>query len=231
MLAPPLANRFRHRTFTLDPQRWVEQFPSYWGVTPTLGFQKLSLDENHWNRARAMVAGFLRARPTKLLEIPKEETQRGRAWPSPRTWDFASRQLAAILADGLPATEALPYISDCVGEGCAVEFLAWARDVDLPDPWDLLKHPEKFVLPDRGDVAFAVLSAVAAATVSELNVSNWKAAWQILGTAAKGGAKDVAASAAKTLAGVYKSNLPRPTEALAHFIPVLKAAGLMKGAL
>lgn len=230
-LAPPLANRFRHRTFTLDPQRWTEQFPSYWGNAPTLGFQSLKLTENDWAKARALVSGFLRARPSKLLEVPKEESRRGGAWPSPRTWDFASRQLAAIFADGLPATEALPYIADCVGEGCATEFMAWAREIDLPDPWDLLKHPDRFSLPNRGDIAFAVLSAVAAAAVSDLTVNHWKAAWQILGIAAKSGAKDVAASAAKTLAEKYKSNLPRPTEALSYFIPVLKSAGLMKGAL
>lgn len=228
-LAPPLANRFRHRQFQLDPQRWTEEFPSYWGSPPELGFANLKLDELSWARARAMVAGFLRTRPSKLLEVPKEETRRGQAWPSPRTWDFASRQLGALIADGEPATEALPYIADCVGEGCAVEFMTWCREIDLPDPWQLLQHPEQFKLPSRADVMFAVLSSVAAAAVSDLNVPRWKAAWQILGVAAKAGAKDVAASAAKTLAEKYKPNLPRPSEALQHFIPVLKSAGLMKG--
>ena len=228
-LAPPLANRFRHRTYQLDPQSWVESFPSYWGNVPQLGFGKMQLDEDEWGKARAMVAGFLRSRPSKLLEIPKEETRRGSAWPSPRTWDFASRQLAAILSDGGQATEAMPYVADCIGEGVAVEFMAWCKEVNLPDPWMLLKNPDKFKLPDRGDVAFAVLSAVAAAAVTKLTEANWKAAWQILGLAAKAGAKDIAGGAARTLGVRYKSSLSRPPEIVAYFIPILKAAGLMTG--
>ncbi len=226
-----MANRFRHRQYQLKPDEWTEKFPTYWDSVPDLGFGNLKLDKDAWTKARSMIAGFLRARPAKLFDMPKEETRRGSAWPSPRTWDFASRQLAAILADGQHATEALPYVADCVGEGVATEFMAWCREIDLPDPWRLLKHPEQFQMPSRPDVAFAVMSAVAAAAVSDLTVKNWNAAWQILGTAAEKGGKDVAASAAKTLAEKYKPSLPRPSNELKHFIPVLRSAGLMRGSV
>ncbi len=226
-LAPPLANRFRHRHYELNAAKWTEDFTSYWGNPPSLGFASMKLDESQWMKSRALVASFLRTRPTKLLEIPKEETRRGHAWPSPRTWDFASRQLAAIMSDGHPSTEALPYMADCVGEGVAAEFMTWCREIDLPDPWMLLKHPDKFVMPSRSDIAFAIMSSVAAAALTDLTVANWNAAWEILGKAAESGGRDVAASAAKSLAEKFKENLPRPTKSLKHFIPILKSAGLM----
>jgi hypothetical protein len=221
-LAPPLANRFRHRSFTLDPQKWIEEFPNYWGSAPKLGYQKLELDDQYWAKARSMVAGFVRHRPSKLLDIPKEETRRGCAWPSPLTWDFASRQLGAILADNQPPTEALPYVADCVGEGAATEFMAWCREVDLPDPWELLKKPESFKVPNRSDILFAVLSSVATAAVNNLTVSNWNAAWKIFAAAANSGHKDVAASSIKQLVLAHKSNLPMPVKELTIFEPILK---------
>lgn len=227
-LAPPLANRFRHRTFNLVPKEWCEKFPTYWDNVPDLGFEGMKLDERMWSQARSLVAGFLNARPAQLLSVPKEETRRGGAWPSPRTWDFASRQLAAIMQDGISNFEAMPYVADCVGEGCATEFMTWVREIDLPDPWELLKDPKKFKLHSRGDVNFAILSAVTAAAVSDLTEKHWLAAWTILGKAAKDGAKDVAAASSKILAEKHKSNLPLPSKDLLEFAPLLRSAGLYK---
>jgi len=48
--------------------------------------------------------------------LPQGLEQAGLAWPSPRTWDYVSRTLAAAskLDIGL--------LADCVGEGAALEF-------------------------------------------------------------------------------------------------------------
>lgn len=171
----------------------------------------------------------MRTRPTKLLDIPKEEVSRGHAWPSPRTWDFASRQLGAVLGDGGDTTEALPYMMDCVGEGIAQEFMTWLREANLPDPWELLKTPAKFTVPARNDIAFAVLSSVATAATSNLTPESWLAAWEIFGKAAEAGAKDVAAAAVRTLAEKYNKKLPRHPQAVKHFIPLLKMLNWMPG--
>jgi tRNA(Phe) wybutosine-synthesizing methylase Tyw3 len=92
----------------------------------------------------------------------------------------------------------------------------------LPDPWELLKKPESFKVPNRSDILFAVLSSVATAAVNNLTVSNWNAAWKIFAAAANSGHKDVAASSIKQLVLAHKSNLPMPVKELTIFEPILK---------
>ena len=48
-----------------------------------------------------------------------------------------------------------------------MEFLAWSSELDLPDPEAVLADPTSFVLPERGDRAYAALSSVAAAVVAD----------------------------------------------------------------
>ena len=226
-LAPPLANRFTHQTFALEPPSWVERFPAYWGEAPTLSWASKGVDESEWGRARSLVASFIRTRPDLLLAVPKDESKRGQAWCSPRTWDFASRLLASLGGD---ANDALPLVAGCVGEGAALEFTRWARELDLPDPETLLADPASYRHSNRGDLAYAVLSAVAQAAVGKLTKPRWTAAWQILASAAESGGADVAAAAARSLARAGRTKtkeLGIPTRELQPFLPVLSSAGLI----
>jgi MoxR-like ATPase len=224
-LSPPLANRFCHLTWTLDSGAWVDGMIRGW-PSPTVS----PLAEN-WEAgipaARSLVAAFIRHRPHLLLQLPQSEEQAGKAWPSPRSWDMAARLLAA--ADAAKAGEdvAAVLVSGCVGEGPAMEFLSWRRNLDLPDPEEVLAHPDRFRVPERGDQAFAVLTAVVAAAVGNLTSARWLAAWQVLARAADQGAKDIAAAAAKALAQARKPGLPLPQKELQGFIPLLKQGGLM----
>lgn len=226
-LAPPLANRFLHHTFALDPATWTEEFPHYWGAPPALSFQGRGVAETAWAEARLLVAAFLRARPHLLLALPAEESKRGGAWPSPRSWDYASRFLAG--ADG-QASLVLPLLIGCIGEGPAVEFCHWLRELDLPDPEKLLASPKSYVHPARSDQAYAILSAVAQrAVAAELTPRRWLAAWTILAAAAEAGGADVAAAAARTLARARgdRQDLPLPRHELTPFLPVLRSAGML----
>lgn len=228
-LAAPLANRFLHHTFALDPRDWSESFPSYWGTPPPLSFQGHGVDEEQWAQARSLVAAFVRARPHLLLTLPAEETRRGGAWPSPRSWDYASRLLAG--ANGNP-TIALPLLIGCIGEGAAVEFCHWVRELDLPDPEALLSDPRSYSHPTRADIAYAILSSVAQyAVTSGLTPGRWKAAWRIFATAAEEGGADVAAAAVRTLARARgdREDLPLPRQELIPFVPVLRSAGILGG--
>jgi hypothetical protein len=224
-LAPPLANRFVHCTYDLAPLDWVEEFPGYWGQPPELAFGGKRLAEGAWAKARAMVASFIRARPLLLLQVPKEECERGRAWPSPRTWDFASRLLA--FSGGRASEHLIPLLEGCVGSGPALEFATWLRELDLPDPEKLLAAPGEYRHPARSDQAYAVLSAVAQAAIANLAPDRWLAAWTILAAAAEAGGADVAAASARRLALARKADLPLPVEQLTAFFPVLEAAGLL----
>ena len=224
-LSAPLANRFCHLSWSLDTQGWIDGMIQGWPVpsVPRL--------PDNWEAgipaSRTLVAAFIRHRPHLLLQLPESEEQAGRAWPSPRSWDMASRLLAA--ADAAKAGEDVvaSLLTGCVGEGPAMEFLSWRRNLDLPDPEWVLNHPDRFQIPERGDQAFAVLTAVVAAAVGNLTKDRWMAAWQVLARAAEQGAKDIAAASAKALAQARKPGLPLPQKELQGFIPLLKQGGLM----
>jgi len=213
-LAPPLANRFVHLKFELDPFEWSEEFPGYWGNPPQLP----DVIELEWSPKRAIVAAFIRKRPDLLLQLPQGLEQAGLAWPSPRTWDYVSRTLA--VASKLD----IGLLTDCVGEGAALEFFQWLKALDLPDPEMLLEKPDVFEPPKRGDVLFAILSSVAQAAICNLTLRRWKAAWKII-LKATGVAADVAAVAANSLAKARreKPDLPLPVEALEKLRPILEA--------
>lgn len=224
-LSAPLANRFCHLSWSLDTAAWIDGMIQGWG-TPSVP----RLPEG-WEAgipaARTLVAAFIRHRPHLLLQLPESEEQAGKAWPSPRSWDMASRLLAASDATKAGEDVAASLVAGCVGDGAGLEFLSWRRNLDLPDPETVLANPTGFKVPERGDQAFATLTAVVAAAVSNLTKDRWMAAWQVLARATEQGAKDIAAASAKALAQARKPGLPLPQKELQGFIPLLKQGGLM----
>ena len=62
--------------------------------------------------------------------------------------------------------------------GTGVEFLTWLAEADLPDPEAVLANPEAFVLPERGDRAYAALSSVAAAVAANPTADRWERGWR-----------------------------------------------------
>jgi len=114
-----------------------------------------------------------------------------------------------------------------VGDGAGVEFLAWLAEMDLPDPEAVLADPASFLLPSRGDRAYAAVAAVAAVVAADPTPQRWVAGWQVLGKAAET-APDVAAVAARTLARCRPDGVALPAE-VRLFAPVLRDAGLLRG--
>jgi hypothetical protein len=223
-LSPPMANRFCHLHCTLDPQSWVDGMMSGFSITEITA---LPIEwENKIPESRSLIASFIKHRPYLLLQLPVADAARGMAWPSPRSWDMAARLLAACKAiqadDGIIAT----LLSGCVGDGPALEFLAWQKTLDLPDPETLLANAEQFKMPERGDQAFAVLAAVVSVVTHKLTEKRWKAAWTILARAAEQGGKDIAAVACKTLV-TQRKGMPLPVKELQEFVPLLQKGGLL----
>jgi hypothetical protein len=112
-----------------------------------------------------------------------------------------------------------------VGAGAGVEYLTWLEEADLPDPEVVLADPGGFVLPERGDRAYAALTSVAAAVAADPTPERWAAGWQAFGKAA-GAAPDIAATAARALARCRPPGAALPPE-LAAFTPLLRDAGLL----
>jgi hypothetical protein len=227
-LSPPLANRFVHFPWKDNIDSWMEGMISGW---PKSKRQELPAD---WDKptniqlARTSIVSFIRTRPTLRNAIPQSDTERGKAWPSNRTWDMAARLLAAARAYGLKDTddEVFELIAGCVGDGPALEFKKFQEGDELPDPEVVLANPDKLELPSRGDRVYALLTAVTAIVISNNTPDRWNNGWKVLARAAELKAADVAANCSRLLA----KNRPKPTsippkEAM-KFKEVLKIAGL-----
>jgi hypothetical protein len=223
-LSHPLANRFLHIESSADPSAYVTGMLSGFPIPEPLHLP--SAWKSHIPTERAKVAAFIKARPQLLLVVPSDAGKASRGWPSPRSWDALARALAASKAIGAPEDVRLPLAGGAVGDAAAHEYLVWERELDLPDPETLLANPSKFELPKRGDKAFAILSSVAAAAVSNLTEKRWCAAWEIIERCCKAGAKDMAARAAIVLANERSKvpDYPVPAKALAELEPILAAA-------
>ncbi|MGH2331785.1 AAA family ATPase [Thermoanaerobacter mathranii] len=223
-LSAPLANRFCHIDWDTSASEWTDGF-----VT---GFkeEKISVLPEGWknnvSKIKSLIAAFIHARPQLLLQLPKEENQAGRAWPSPRTWEMVAYLYTAAESVNADDDVKALLVTGAVGDGAGIEFITWVKDLDLPDPEELLKNPKDFTLPQRSDKAYAVLSAVAYAVVENSTEKRWLAAWDIIHKAVEQGGKDVAAAAVKTLIQARKPNYKLPTEQIYAFYPLLAAAGI-----
>lgn len=226
-LAPPLANRFVHFEWTVNAAEWAELAIQNWDASYDI--QKLPKGwEELIPAQRVLVASYIRHRPQKILVYPKSEDQQGKAWPSPRTWDMASRLLAAVESARGTRDHKIQLVAGAVGPAEAGEFILWTEELDLPDPEDLLKDPKKFKMPDRADKQFAVLSSVVSAVLNDLNEDRWVAGWDILSIAAsQAKGPDIAAFAAKALAKRIDSDLSAPMKQISVFTPILRESGLM----
>jgi MoxR-like ATPase len=223
-LSPPLANRFCHLEWPVDARTVAAGFSAGWPPPepPSLA--------PGWERripvTRSWIAGFITVRPTLALAVPEDAPAAGRAWPSPRTWDMAARLQAAAQLSGVGELACSLLVRGCVGQGVGVEYLTWLAEADLPDPEAVLADPESFVLPERGDRAYAALSSIAAAVAADPTDGRWKRGWRAFGRAAEA-APDVAAAAARTLAGCRPPGAAIPAE-VKTFAPLLRDAGLLE---
>lgn len=232
-LSPPLANRFCHLSWNLNTSEWVD------GMLQGFPQPTFPIVPDGWEHgigmARTLVASFIQHKQTSLYACPKNDSEAGKPWPSPRSWDMASRLSAACKASGASSDVELPLIAGCVGDGHALEFVNWRDALDLPDPEALLKNPDSFTVPERGDKAYTILASVAGAAASNMTKARYLAAWQIFYMAASSGKKDLAAASVRALAqagsktGYMADKDVRASvvKYLTPFIDILKAAQLM----
>lgn len=222
-LAAPLANRFCHVDWPLDAQAWASGMTAGWESSSPL----VRLGEN-WEASiatwRVKVAGFILARPELLHRIPSDPAGRGKAWPSPRSWEMAIRAAAAGWSADPSGDVALALTAGCVGDGPAAELFSWVAKADLPDPECLLADPTRLDLPMRGDRLHACLLGALGALGATPTEQRWAAAWELLARVASHGQVDVAAVAARRLLEVRSAQWPLP-ETIDMFTGVLRQTG------
>ena len=223
-LAAPMANRFCHLDWRLPADVVAAGFLGGW---PAPLVPVLPDDLGPFVRqALAAVSSYLRVRPGDVSVLPSDPAAAGRAFPTPRTWEHAARLMAVCEAAGSPAEVRRRVVAGVVGEAAALQLLTFLEELDLPDPEQVLADPSAFVLPDRGDRAYAALAAVVAAVLSDPTPDRWQAGVRVVAQAAAQGKADVGAVAMRTLVQHRPAGTALPKEIRA-FVPVLARAGLL----
>lgn len=227
-LTPPLANRFLHLDWPVNPKNWADGFIQGFPVNSALKIDTKDVDKV-MPQFKALVAGFIHSTGKEFFNaVPKDEAKAGGAWPSPRTWEMAVKLMATRAVGGLDTDLDTLLLRGTVGEGAAAAYLGFIKAKDLPDPEALLKDPDKFQLPERGDIVYTVLNGVVAATIGDLTPKRWKAAWTILKLAGEQGAYDVGCAAARTLAQKSREDLEVPLDEIKPYVDMLVEAGLIR---
>ncbi|MER7829838.1 AAA family ATPase [Streptomyces sp. NPDC095602] len=226
-LSPPLANRFVHLRWTHDPRTVARGMAGTWPEFH-VGTVDPAKVPGAVARARGAVSGFLTARPGLVHHLPDDAESRGRAWPSPRTWEMALRLLAAGYATGAGREALAAALTGAVGEGAGIELLSYLEHLDLPDPERVLADPGAVSLPERGDRQLAFLIAVVSAIQSDLTRERWEAGWAVLAKAVEAGVPDVAARAATDLAAMRAPDWPVPP-GIDAFVDLLQRSGALPG--
>lgn len=122
----PLTNRFIHFTVEADLGSWKE-----YALT---------------SGVKEEIISFLNFRPNLLHNFNKNAI----AWPSPRSWDFASD----LMKIGLP-------VDSAVGEGAAAEFKSFVKLYSkLPDVEKVLAGDKSVKMPKEPSVLFAITGAL-----------------------------------------------------------------------
>ncbi|MGW4566881.1 AAA family ATPase [Streptomyces sp. NPDC004561] len=226
-LSPPLANRFVHLHWTHDPRTVARGMTGTWPqfTVPVVDHAKVP---GAVARARGAVSGFLTARPGLVHHLPGDAESRGRAWPSPRTWEMALKLLATGYATGASHEAVAAALTGAIGDGAGMEFLSYLENLDLPDPDRVLANPDAFALPERGDRQLAFLIAVVAAVQSHLTRERWEACWAVLAKAVDRGVPDVAARAAVDLAALRDTDWRVP-DGIDAFLDLLQLSGALPG--
>lgn len=131
-LAPALANRFIHIEMECSQEDW-----DAWAAQ---------------NDISDITRAFIRFRPALIHNMEARKT--GMAFPSPRSWAFADD----IVKQRLGVTEELELLKGTVGEGAAVEYLAFMKTArELPSANEILISPDTAPVPSSPAAKHAVV--------------------------------------------------------------------------
>jgi len=235
-LAAPLANRFGHLTW--EAPTWHSWSAWLLGAegqeveaenAEAIEARVLKAFPTPFAKAKGLVTGFLKAQPSLLHRMPKSGSpEQSRAWPSPRTWELATRALAGAETLKLEQSDAEEMLAAFVGVGPAAELIQYQTAADLPDPCDVLDEKVTFNHdPKRLDRTTAVLSACAAIIAPEKAPRRKERAevlWRYIEAVSKDAA-DVTVQAAGVLSTKGFITGKSAYAALAKLQPILAAAG------
>jgi hypothetical protein len=237
-LSLPMVNRFGH--FTVQPADLSDWF----GILRGEFYADAPLDADAeearvlaawpaaYGHALSLVQGFLSRRPDLAQKTPKVGTpQAEQPWTSRRSWEFAARAMAGATVHGLTVDERDSLLSAFVGDATAVEFTAWLRDTDLPDPAQVLDGFEQWVVKThRPDRTLAFLTSATTLVIRtddvQTRVERARVLWNILAKSVD--TPDLAMQSVTRLSApsVGVAYLPEAAAARSVIAPVARAVQL-----
>lgn len=227
-LAAPTANRFVHIDWALPMDVFTESLVT--GHWPAMTVPDLGPDyPAHLAATRGLVAGFLVARGAPLSSVPADAASRGRAFPTPRTWDYTARLVALARSQEMSPEVLRLLVHGAIGAPTGHEFLTWLAALDLPDPeWLLECGGAGQFTGMRPDRVYVALQSVLAAVSSTRTPERWTAAMAVCIAAATEVGIDPAVPVVRSLlrGDNRPTAAPLPT-GMTIFAAPLALAGLM----
>jgi hypothetical protein len=137
-MSTALKNRFIHVEYEYNVDDWID-----W-----------SLNSGNMN---PNIISFIKWRPEALFKFDPASSDF--AFPSPRTWEFASRALNVVQKREI----LVQVLEGTVGKGATAEFVAFLKvQQELPDLMPILNGTSKYVPPqNRMDLKYAIVCALA----------------------------------------------------------------------
>lgn len=185
--------------------------------------------ERETQAARLLVSAFLRARPSSVTQIPTTTSEDGSgAYPTPRSWETAAKLYGYATAANVSKGARRMLVMGCVGQAAAGEFLTYIAELDLPDSEEVLKNPDKWEIPTRGDRVYAVAAGVLSVLQEKMTEDRWVQAGRVIASISKANHGDVAVAVGRKWMAMRpnKTVMPDPAS-LQELAPVLKAANLL----
>lgn len=246
-LPPPVANRAGHIDWQAPTP---EEHTSYMLNATTAGMDTVQATRSAkaeearvlkewpeaWARAVGLETAFIKRRPDLKNKCPAAgDPKAGRAWPSDRSWENATRALASSIVHGLTMAERDEFVAGFIGHGPAHEFFGFIDAADLPDPAEVLDGKVKFTHDKaRLDRTAAVLNscvaliAPAGAAKRDVRAENfWKLVLELM---EERSAMDILVPPTYELVKVGLHGKKGGADYLSKIQPLLKAAGIKPGA-
>jgi MoxR-like ATPase len=161
--------------------------------------------DSAWARTVGVHAGYLRANPSAVYDLPKDPHKASGPWASPRSWENGLRAITTASILGHTGQVRSLYLAGAVGAGHADAWEAFEANADLPNVEEVLDGKLNWSVDDkRPDRAVAVLAACTTLLASKdpatatLRKARADRLWSILDSAPSG-TLDLVAQAATSL--------------------------------
>lgn len=235
-LAAPLANRFgwmkwenpsvdQHVTYMLGAAGGQSEAPIDAMAEED---RVMALWGEAFARAVGLETAFLQSQADFKNKCPKVGSPKAsRAWPSDRTWEYATRAYASALVHNLSETDRDELVTGFIGAEAFEAFATFIENTDLPNVADVLDGKVSFKPhPSRLDKTAAVLNSATALVTpqsSHRRKERTEALWKLLAEVG-GGSLDLVVPCAQALIQSNLHGFQVAVPLLAKVQPVIAAA-------